>query len=172
MTPFRGSRAASLLYTPAIEPGEPLQTKPFCLARAEVSLLTAEQYALTFGPVLIGVPAAGVAMLVLGDAFMKAIGLVCVLWPLTIPGRAFLITSRAARALRAPTVASVEDGALLLKPDHGAGLRLPLGAIWRLKRRRGYLIVWTRRLALVFLPESAFKSPDAVERFAAALKPG
>ena len=146
-----------------------LKTREYRLVRLEISLLTAEQYLRGFWWLIVGAPATGIACIAMGSGLLQALGVVLVLWPLTIPARGFLLSSKAARQMLKPTELEVTKKALLFKASDGTGSRLALDSVWLVRKRRKHYVIWTRRLAFVPVPIDAFEAPEAQAKFERAL---
>ena len=90
------------------------------------------------------VPAFGIAWLFLMPPSLKAIGLMALLWPLSLPARAILATTKAGRLLEKGTRASLEEETLFLHGEEGGGFRLALSAVRRTLRSRGFSVLVLR----------------------------
>ena len=132
-------------------------THEYRLRRTDISLSYAIEYFRSFWWAISGMPVFGLVCLILvHDAVVKMFGAVCLLWPLTVPARAFILTSKASRQMMKPTVVELTSEHLLFKAADGTGTRLHLEVV-RSVRRRGHLyVIRTRRLAMGLIPVEAF----------------
>lgn len=147
-------------------------TREYGLGRADISLNYAIEYLRTFWWAIAGVPVFGLVCLILGrDAVVQAFGLVCLLWPLTIPARAFLLTSKASRQMMKPTTLEISEDCLLFSASDGTGTRLHTASIRSIRRRGGQFVIRTRMLAMSLVPVDAFLGDEELKAFL-ALAPG
>ncbi|RYG25424.1 hypothetical protein EON82_07210 [bacterium] len=109
------------------------------------------------------VPAFGLIVLLFGPGVMKAMGLMAVLWPISLPARAIFGTSKTGKLLEKGACASLADGVLYLHGAEGAGFKLSLSTVRRIERRRGFFVLVLARGAFVALPEGALSPEFASE---------
>lgn len=122
----------------------------------QVSLGAARQYVLRYWWAVVGIPVFGlICMLATSDAYLRAFGAVCLLWPFTIPGRSFLLTSKAARNLLRPTVLALGDDALYFVSQSADGMKLPLRQIRSVDRQGDLYVVRTRSFMMIPVPADA-----------------
>ena len=105
------------------------------------------------------IPTFGLVMFLFGPGVMRAMGLMAILWPLSLPARAIFATSKTGKLLEKGAYASLEDGVLYLHGTDGNGMKLSLASVRRVERRRGFLILVLARGAFVALPEEPLR-PD------------
>lgn len=143
-----------------------MKTEPFRVPRLALAYLGVAQYLRTYWWFAAIVPVFGIALLLFGPGVMKAMGLMAILWPLSLPARAIFATSKAGRLLAKGAWASVEDETLYLHGEGGDGLKLSLAAVRRLERRRGFLVLSLSRGDFVALPLTAASAAfvEAVEQ--------
>ncbi len=132
-----------------------MRTEPFRVPRLALAYLGVSQYLRTYWWFAAIVPVFGLLLLVFGPGVMKAMGLMALLWPLSLPARAIFATSKAGKLLEQGAWASLEDGTLFLHGADGGGLKLNLPAVRRVERRRGFLVLVLARGDFVALPLSA-----------------
>lgn len=147
-----------------------MRTLPFRYQGFELARIAAAEYVRGFWPVIVGVPlAGGVALAIAPNDLVRSFGFVCLMWPLTIPGRAAFVSRKTARLYREETVAAIEEGELRLYRPSGKGSRLPLTGIRGVAKHSGSLVARTRKLGFVAIPLAAFPDEDARVKFEAAL---
>jgi hypothetical protein len=132
-----------------------IQTKPFTIPPARLAYLYAEEYLRSFWWMFIGIPVSGlVVLLLVPGAIAKYIGMVCLLWPLTIPARAFLLSRKISKVLSKPTTAEFREDGIYFE-----GQDIRSRALWSTIRnaevRKEYLILRTRRLSILLVPMEA-----------------
>ena len=90
------------------------------------------------------------------DRVSAAIGYMCLLWPLTIPGRIILVTWKRSKKLLCPTTAIFRSDGLYLRTNEGSGTRFP----WQWTRKYwefGDIFVFEGKvLQFVMVRKSAF----------------
>lgn len=147
-----------------------MRSLPFRYQGFELARIAGTEYVRGFWPVIAGVPLSGlVAVALAPNDVVRTFGFVCLLWPLTIPGRAAFVARKAARLYREETVAAIEEGELRLYRPSGKGSRLPLEEVRGVARHSGSLVARTRKLGFVAIPLEAFPDEDARSKFEAAL---
>ena len=141
-----------------------MRTEPFRVPRLALAYLGVAQYLRTYWWFAAIIPGFGLGLLLFGPGVMKAMGLMALLWPLSLPARAIFATSKAGRLLQRGAWASLEGGTLYLHGEDGDGLRLSLETPRRIDRTRGFLVFVLARGDFVALPLSVLS-----EAFLAAL---
>lgn len=89
--------------------------------------------------------------LVLGSGVLQVMGLMALLWPLSLPARAIFATSKAGRLMERGAWASLE-GTTLFVHGEDEGVRLDLAAARRVERRRGFIVLSLARGDFLALP--------------------
>ncbi len=136
-------------------------TRQYRLTRAQISFATAQQYVRAFWWLLISVPTFGIICLVLSDdQALKLCGLICLLWPLTIPARAFIVTSKPSRCLLRPMTLLLGDDSLILRADENSGMKLKKSSIRSIHMRGALYVLLTRTLGIVLVPIDAFLTEE------------
>jgi hypothetical protein len=140
-------------------------TREYRLGRQQLSLAAAQAYFLTFWWVIAGVPLGGLLLLLLTrDPVMQVCGLISLLWPITIPARAYIVTSKSSRQFTKPTTLFLAEDALVFQANDDTGRRLNLENVYRIDRRGGLYFVTmlgskgiiALTLAQLFVPADAF----------------
>lgn len=123
----------------------------------ELAYATAALYVRTLWWALIGIPISGILILILFKLpIMQYLGAVMILWPITIPGRAVVITSDQRKLYMQRTVAAFRDEAFYLDPEGGTPTRIPLTWIRRAFRRGEMWVLVGDRGKVVLIKASAF----------------
>jgi hypothetical protein len=139
----------------------------------QISLAGAELYVRTFWFVLIGVPIFGLIALIIGTTpIIRYIGMVSLLWPVTIPARAGLITSRVGRQLMRPTVVEILEEAVVFEDSQDPAVRMGMRyeSIRSVRIMRGLYALMTRRFAFTVFPIDSFLTESDRDRFEALLE--
>jgi hypothetical protein len=130
----------------------------------ELTYTLTEIYVRALWWALIGIPISGILIFaLLPQAILKYIGAVMILWPITIPGRASLITSDQRKLYMKPTVARYLNGAFYLDPEGGTPTRIPADWIRRVLHRGSMFVLRGDRAKIVLVRASAFSLEDQLE---------
>lgn len=149
----------------------PIETSPYRLSRTQLGYLAAEEYVRSFWYWVIALPIFGVLGLLFTSGIIQAISLMAILWPLSIPARGILTTSRAARLFTQGVRLVAHDDRLEFIGENpgpnGRPLRMlvPIEQVRDVVVRQGVLLVRTYRLAFAPVLPTAFQAPDDKDRF-------
>lgn len=93
------------------------------------------------------------------------LGMMMILWPLSIPARSILITGRAAKRVLSPTrmVAEGEHIYFIVDPIE-LNYRVNKKSVRDVILRNEYVVIELWKFKLVYVPLSAFESKDDVQR--------
>ena len=132
-----------------------IKTNPFAIPPSRLAYLYAEEYVRSFWWMFIGIPISGlVVLLLVPGAIAKYIGMVCLLWPVTIPARAVLLSRKISKVLSKPTTAEFREDGIYFE-----GQDIRSRALWSTIRnaevRKEYLILRTRKLSVLLVPMSS-----------------
>ena len=128
------------------------RTAPFRVSRLSLAYLAVALYVRTYWWFAAIVPGFGLVWLLLMPLSLKAVGLMALLWPLSLPARAILATSKTGKLLQKGARATLEHKTLYLHGEDGGGFRLDLSAVRRTVRTRGFLVLVLSRGDFVALP--------------------
>ena len=143
-------------------------TSEYRLTRFQISQTMALQYIRTFWWILISVPVFGVLCFALStDLVIRACGLICLLWPFSIPARSFIVTSKASRQLLKPTTLFLTEDGIALSASDGTGMKLKTSSVRSIRRSGAVLVVQTMKLGLMLVPTNAFLNDDDRQTFEA-----
>lgn len=135
-----------------------LRSERYLISRTELAKLAAEEYIRKYWFIIIPIPLTGLLLLVTSTGLTQAFGLMALMWPITIPARSVLGSSKPAKLFTQGVVLSADEDALYFAGDNGKGFKLDLGSVGDLEVRGAYLLIRMRRLAFVPVPISAL--PD------------
>lgn len=143
---------------------EPIRSETYTIGRLELAYATTAAYVRTFWWALVGVPISGVLIIaILSVPIMQYLGAVMVLWPITIPGRALLITDSHRRLYLRPTVCTLREDGVYLDPEGATPTRVPREWIHGVRRWRDVYLLFGAGTRLVVVKASAFAPSDQVE---------
>ncbi len=109
---------------------------------------------------LIGLPISGILIVTtMTVPIMRYLGALMILWPITIPGRALVITSDQKKLYLRRTVATVREDGIYLDPEGGTPTRIRLDWIRRVRRQGDLWAIISGRGQVVFVKATAF--PEA-----------
>ena len=128
-----------------------MRTDPFRVSRLALAYLGVAQYLRSFWWFAAIIPLFGAIALLTGSGVLQVMGLMALLWPLSLPARAIFATSKSGRLLERGAWASLEGSTLLLHGENG-GLRLDLSNVRRIERRRGFIVLSLPRGDFLALP--------------------
>jgi hypothetical protein len=143
-----------------------IRTKPYRIARIELSRISALYYLKTLWFILIGPFLFGLVLLLFGpNQTFRVFGLILAMWPGTIFVRSLIVTRRNAEVWSKPTVAWIEDGTVYFESEEEPVRRFKIAFqnIRNVVRIAGYLLLQTRKFGFVPIPISALGDPDQVE---------
>lgn len=152
-----------------------IQTAPYKISRLRLAYVAAEEYLRSFWFFAAAVPLGGLAFLLFGTGVLKIIGAFALMWPFSIPARAIMITSRAAKLFTTGVVMRLgEEEIEFLGTTPGAkGLPLrmafPTGRIRDAVTRQGVLIVRTYRHDFAPVDPAAFATDADRKAFMRAI---
>jgi hypothetical protein len=144
-----------------------IETKEYRISRSQIAYWTAFEYIRRFWPAFISFPIMGVIILIfLPVQQMKAVGMLMLLWPFSIPARAILITGKAAkRALRPKKMICEGQHLYFLVDPIDFNYRYHIDSIRDVKARVEYVVIEKWHQKLDFVPYAAFQSPEQVQEF-------
>ena len=132
-------------------------SQTYTIGRLELAYATSGLYIRSLWWALIGMPLGGLGILfTMQLPLMKYLGTVMVLWPVTIPGRALIITSDQRKLYIKPTVTTFREKAFFLDPEGGTPTRIPLTWIKRAMRRGDMWLLVGDRGKLAMVKATAF----------------
>ena len=100
----------------------------------------------------------------------QALGMMMMLWPISIPARSILITSRAVKRATVPTKMAVEGEHVYFVTDPlDLNYRIHRDQIRDVKARVEYVVIELWRYKLVFVPYGAFGSREDIQEFRRAV---
>lgn len=155
--------------TAPVSDTQPIQSVRFRVPRYVLARLASEEYVRTFWWFVIPVPAFGVIALAVGQGILQVVGMFAVLWPLSIPARSVLVTSKVGRALAAGLVLRLDNEKLQLVADDGGGSQLSLAAVKDLVLRNGFFLIRMRTTGFIPVPVDAFSSDEDRQRFVSGI---
>ena len=141
------------------------RTREYKVSRLQLAYLASEEYLRTFWWYVAVVPVFGIIALLIGNGMLQAVGLMAILWPISIPARALFSTTKASRLLDAGTWMAVRDGEILFHGPDRRGLKITVDSIRDSVIRQRHVLVRTRRLGFVPVPVDAFSIPGDVDAF-------
>jgi hypothetical protein len=148
----------------------PLTSKKYRVSRIVLARLAAEEYVRTFWWFVLIIPIFGVICLAFGSGLLQVIGFMAVLWPFSIPARAVLSSSKAAKLLTRGTWVKLENGTFFFSAEDGKGLKLSLSSVRDVVVRGDYALVRMRRFGFIPIARAALAEGDLEKLLAAKYK--
>lgn len=148
-------------------------SEPYRLTRSQVALWGAREYVRRLWWAFVAIPLSGVLMLIFGQhILLQVIGMMAILWPVTIPARSILATRGVARRLTLPTRLLSDDEYLYWATEpRERSYRARHDAVRSAVVRSDALVVEIGPLQLVFVPVAALGGRREAELLADALVP-
>lgn len=135
-------------------------TREFRWDRYRFALIGAEEYLRAFWWFVIPVPIGGAIAVSTGIGYLQLLGIIALLWPLTIPSRAFLASSKASRIFTQSAWLGAEGDKLYLFGPGDLGMKLDLSSVRAVVSRKRYDAILTRRLGVLPVPRDAWLEAD------------
>jgi hypothetical protein len=142
-------------------------TREFSFTRAELAWIGAREYLASFWWFAMVIPIFGLGMVIWGYGPLQMVGVAALLWPITIPGRAFLTATRADRAITQGVDVALAGSDLLFRRPEGGGMRVPPETVRDVIERGGIYLLRLRRLGVLPVPANAFLDEEARTAFEA-----
>lgn len=153
-----------MVETEEIFNNPPIQSAPYRISRVELGRVGALQYIRSFWWILISVPISGILILLfMTDSLSHLMGIMFLLWPLTIPGRVIAVTWRKARKLTESTTAEFKSDGLYLMPNDGIGTRVPWDWMRKVWQFGDIYVIEGRILQFIPVRKSAFDLQHQIE---------
>jgi len=145
-------------------------TSEYRIDRYRFVFLAAAEYLRGFWWFVLPVPLFGLIAVIFGQGFLQGIGFMALLWPLTIPSRSFLATSRGSRLFVQGATALLDDDRIYFRAAEGKGVMVPRTSLRDVADRGSFFIVRTRRLGILPIPKAALLGPEAEQALLEAPK--
>lgn len=140
-------------------------TNEYNVPRYTLVRIAALEYVRAFWWWIIVLPVFGLVAAVTATGILQVVGIIALLWPLTIPSRAFLVSSRAGRILVDGVWIGEENERLYFHPTKGNGFSMSDVSIRDIVDRGDYLVLRTKRMAFFPIPKTAVIGPESLSRF-------
>jgi hypothetical protein len=146
-----------------------IRSEVYVLTRLELATLTALEYVRTFWWYVMIVPLSGSAALIFASGPIQIIGLMALLWPLTIPGRSFLSSSKSSRLFTQPLYFEATESEVTFYSESTEPRQrrfiMPARDIRDLIDRKDFVLLRTRRFGFAPIKKSAFSSQEQLLSF-------
>lgn len=134
------------------------------MSRSQLVYWSANEYIRRFWPAFIAFPITGILLMVLMPIQVGiALGMIMILWPMSIPARSILLTGRAAKRVLSPTkmVAEGEHLYFIVNPME-LNYRVNKKSVRDVILRREYVVVELWKFKMIFVPLDAFADQSAI----------
>ncbi len=132
----------------------------FTVSRFDLAKVGAITYFKSFWWFALTIPLFGIVALAFGTGILRAIGAMALLWPLTIPGRAFLASSKSSRLFTRGCKVLGDETALYFQGDNKEGMKMLRESFRRIDSLGDLDLIHTRRLAVIPIPKAAWSEAD------------
>lgn len=147
-------------------------SETYRLTRSQVAYWGAREYIRRLWWAFVAIPLSGVLLLIFGSGLMRVIGVMAVVWPLTIPARSTLATRGVARRLTLPTTLLKDDEYLYFATEpRERSFRVKLSEIRSATLRGDALVIEIRPLGFAFVPFGALGGKSEAALLAQSLAP-
>jgi len=132
----------------------------FSISRTQLARAASEQYLRRMWPIFAAFPVFGIGAMLYGQTpLLRAIGILAIAWPMSIPARVAIASWGKAKRLMRPTWVSLDERVLYFHDDQGGGMKLPLDQVRRIDKREPYYFFETRGFNFALVPIEAFEEP-------------
>jgi hypothetical protein len=142
-----------------------IETNEYRISRSQLVYWSANEYIRRFWPAFIAFPATGLMLLILMPTQIGiGMGMLMILWPLSIPARSILLTGRAAKRVLSPTrmVAEGEHLYFIVNPME-MNYRVNKKSVRDVVLRKEYVCVELWKFKMIFVPVNSFTTKDAIK---------
>ena len=134
-----------------------------------MSWLAATEYLRLFWWYAAIVPLFGLLLLIFSQGPLQMIGMMALLWPLTIPGRSFLSSSKSSRLFTQPCFMEANDEAVVFysvsEEPKRKRFAIPAADIRDIVERADILLLRTRRFGIAPVKRASFSSQEDEDAF-------
>ncbi|MEI7577607.1 MAG: hypothetical protein WCK51_12000 [Armatimonadota bacterium] len=148
-----------------------IETTVYSVSRSQLAYWTAFEYARRFWPFFISIPVTGllISLLFQGNLY-KGLGMMMILWPISIPARSILLTTKASKRAILPTKMVTEgEHVYFVTEPLSFNYRIHRDQIRDVKTRVEYVVIELWKYRFVYVPYKAFESPEAIQDFRRAV---
>ncbi len=145
---------------------ERIETAEYRISRSQLVYWSANEYIRRFWPAFIAFPISGILLFILmPNSAGIGLGTMMIMWPLSIPARSIIFTSRAAKRVICPTRMVAEGEHLYFIVD-------PLDLNYRVNKksirdvviRKEYVCIELWKFKMIFVPLDAFIDKIEVQK--------
>ena len=136
------------------------------MSRSQLVYWSANEYIRRFWPAFIAFPITGILLMVLMPTQVGiGLGMIMILWPMSIPARSILLTGKAAKRVLSPTrmVAEGEHLYFIVNPME-MNYRVNKKSVRDVILRNEYVVIELWKFKMIFVPLSAFSEKSAVQQ--------
>lgn len=149
-----------------------IQSKPFRMDRKEFARIATLNYVKKVWPLYLGAILAGIVMIALNpNGLGLIIGLICILYPLTVPWRySNIVAMRSAKFLQGELNYTIDDDEVVLRSTQGGVTRGELAKVESVAEIAGSLVFNYGRGVMIIVPLAPIEEGERAklrERFVA-----
>ena len=136
------------------------------MSRSQLVYWSANEYIRRFWPAFLAFPITGILLMVLMPTQVGiGLGMIMILWPMSIPARSILLTGKAAKRVLSPTrmVAEGEHLYFIVNPME-MNYRVNKKSVRDVILRNEYVVIELWKFKMIFVPLSAFSEKSAVQQ--------
>jgi hypothetical protein len=145
--------------------GQRIETSEYRISRSQLVYWSANEYIRRFWPGFIAFPIMGVILFILMPTQVGiGLGMLLILWPLSIPARSIILTGKAAKRVLSPTkmVAEGEHLYFNVNPPE-MNYRVNKASVRDVITRNEYVVVELWKFKMIFVPLASFDEKAAIK---------
>ena len=145
--------------------GQRIETSEYRISRSQLVYWSANEYIRRFWPGFIAFPIMGVILFILMPTQVGiGLGMLLILWPLSIPARSIILTGKASKRVLSPTkmVAEGEHIYFNVNPPE-MNYRVNKNSVRDVIPRKEYVVVELWKFKMIFIPLSSFAEKDSIK---------
>ena len=146
-----------------------IKSNVYHLSRTEMAQLASEEYARSYWFIIAPVPIFGVLAVIFGTGALQVLGMLAVVWPLSIPARSVLTTTKSSRLFSGGCHVEADDEAVTFLGEYVNEKRLryviQLSQIKEVIVRRDLLLIRLRLPGIAPIRMNAFETEEDAKAF-------
>lgn len=143
-----------------------VETKEYRMSRNQLVYWSAYEYVRRFWPAFIAFPVSGLMlMLFMRTQLGIGLGMLMILWPMSIPARSVLFTGKAAKRVLSPTKMHAEGKHVFFDVNPPElSYRVHVDSVRDVLIRTECVVIELWKFKLIYIPRTAFESKDEIQK--------
>jgi hypothetical protein len=146
-----------------------IETSEYRISRSQLVYWSANEYIRRFWPGFIAFPIMGIILFIAMPTQVGiGLGMLLILWPMSIPARSILLTGRAAKRVLSPTrmVAEGEHLYFIVNPLE-MNYRVNIKSVRDIVVRKEYIVVELWKFKMIFVPITSLNGKNSIKELRA-----